>query len=633
MNRSLFLTSLLVAPNGKTIAGTNGVYASTDNGVSWNPSGLAGKSIGPLGAAANGYLFAGVGYPSIIYRSTDNGTSWNIDTTGLGSTQDQAVSFYTGPSGTVILSFINKVFRSTNNGDSWSLLYNGGANRAAIGLTGNIYLGTANGVLRSTNNGVAWAYKNTGLATTVGVASLLSLPNGDLLATSDIVYRSTNSGDSWQAIGPAVSIGTAHHLVSDGNSTFYVGAYARGVFRTTDGGANWTQQVGGFRGSANKAIAAKTSGEIVTAGESGVFVSTDNGATWNLRGNGLGTHSQSIQTLAVTPSGSLLAVSALNANLFRSTDNGGNWSQIFPPAQIPGPFLSVSPNIVLGGAAGVYRSTNDGVNWASTGTTINQTVMALMRHSNGMLYAGASFGGVYASADTGKTWTLKGLNGQDVRSLVETPSGDILAGIWYTGVYRSTNGGTNWTPLSTATTGNSPKKLYRAGATILGIFGATGGSDAVFASTDGGTTWTSAGSGLPSFVSATDFATTPGGMVVASTSGPAGYSGFGVVRATGTASGVKGSSGTLPAEFILAQNFPNPFNPTTEIRYQVPQASDVRLVVYDILGREAAVLANERKAGGKYEVRFDATGLASGVYLYRLTAGDLVQTRKMVLVR
>jgi hypothetical protein len=88
-----------------------------------------------------------------------------------------------------------------------------------------------------------------------------------------------------------------------------------------------------------------------------------------------------------------------------------------------------------------------------------------------------------------------------------------------------------------------------------------------------------------------------------------------------------------PLQYALSQNYPNPFNPATLISYQLPVARNVRLVVYDLLGREVAILVNERKAPGNYEVRFDAGGLASGVYLCRLTAGSFVQTQKMILVR
>jgi len=89
----------------------------------------------------------------------------------------------------------------------------------------------------------------------------------------------------------------------------------------------------------------------------------------------------------------------------------------------------------------------------------------------------------------------------------------------------------------------------------------------------------------------------------------------------------------LPVAFALKQNYPNPFNPSTTIEHVLPVASDVRLSVYDLLGREVSVLVNGRMDAGVHEVRFDGSGLSSGVYLYRLTAGSFVETRKMIVVR
>jgi hypothetical protein len=91
-------------------------------------------------------------------------------------------------------------------------------------------------------------------------------------------------------------------------------------------------------------------------------------------------------------------------------------------------------------------------------------------------------------------------------------------------------------------------------------------------------------------------------------------------------------SEALPAEFALEQNFPNPFNPSTTIRYELPKATEVRLGIFDMLGREVSVLVNARRDAGVYEVKFDASRLVTGVYLCRLQAGDFVQTRKLLLL-
>ena len=88
-----------------------------------------------------------------------------------------------------------------------------------------------------------------------------------------------------------------------------------------------------------------------------------------------------------------------------------------------------------------------------------------------------------------------------------------------------------------------------------------------------------------------------------------------------------------PGEFVLEQNFPNPFNPTTTINYQLPQAGFVTLKVYDVLGREVASLVTEEKSAGGYTVNFEAPDLASGIYIYQLRVNDYVSSKKMLLLK
>ncbi len=85
--------------------------------------------------------------------------------------------------------------------------------------------------------------------------------------------------------------------------------------------------------------------------------------------------------------------------------------------------------------------------------------------------------------------------------------------------------------------------------------------------------------------------------------------------------------------FELEQNFPNPFNPSTRINYSVPTSSFINLKVYDILGNEVAVLVNEEKPAGNYEINFDASRLTGGVYFYQLTSNSFVDTKKMILLK
>jgi endo-1,4-beta-xylanase len=121
-----------------------------------------------------------------------------------------------------------------------------------------------------------------------------------------------------------------------------------------------------------------------------------------------------------------------------------------------------------------------------------------------------------------------------------------------------------------------------------------------------------------------------------------------LVRATGTArpallwmaqfvqsnpSGVDGNGSTAPSSFALAQNFPNPFNPSTTIRYDILKASKVELTVFDILGRKVRTLVSGVQAPGHYSVTMDGRDLASGVYFYRLVAGTFTATKKLMLLK
>lgn len=94
----------------------------------------------------------------------------------------------------------------------------------------------------------------------------------------------------------------------------------------------------------------------------------------------------------------------------------------------------------------------------------------------------------------------------------------------------------------------------------------------------------------------------------------------------------------IPKDFLLHHNYPNPFNPSTTIRYDIPENGHMELSVHDILGREVATLVNEKREAGRYEVEFNGSKLTSGVYFYRLVvssskAGSNVLTGKMILIK
>jgi hypothetical protein len=108
-----------------------------------------------------------------------------------------------------------------------------------------------------------------------------------------------------------------------------------------------------------------------------------------------------------------------------------------------------------------------------------------------------------------------------------------------------------------------------------------------------------------------------------------------VVIKSGLLASLQDTQGSTPPGFALVQNYPNPFNPSTSIGFGVSGLGSrwVRLSVYDLLGREVAVLVDEQKQPGEYTASWDARGMASGVYFYRMTAGGFVECRKMMVLK
>ena len=366
----------------------------------------------------------------------------------------------------------------------------------------------------------------------------------------------------------------------------------------------------------------------------GIFRSTDNGTVWTTENVGL---PMNAMVNAFTVSTTNLFAGVFGAGLFRSTDNGTNWTvtSLTNPEVLA---LATSGTNIYAGTYfdGVIRSTNNGANW--TGVGLTNIIVQALAVSGTDLFAATKGGGVFRSTDNGTSWTAvkTGLTNLNVNALAVSGT-HLFAGTSYFGVggvYRSTDNGTNWTAVN----GGLPlfPTIYAFAVSGTNIFAGIN-PGGVYLSTDDGTNWDAVNTdSMNTFVSA---------LAVYGTHLFAGTSN-GVWRRpiAEMVTSVSLSSSELPREFGLEQNFPNPFNPTTVVRYQLPVASLVRLSVFDLLGREVAVLVNERRNAGVYQVKFDGSNLASGVYFYRLharsvlrtaedRAGDFVQSKKIVLLK
>ncbi|MDZ4712411.1 MAG: T9SS type A sorting domain-containing protein, partial [bacterium] len=105
-----------------------------------------------------------------------------------------------------------------------------------------------------------------------------------------------------------------------------------------------------------------------------------------------------------------------------------------------------------------------------------------------------------------------------------------------------------------------------------------------------------------------------------------------ICKVNGT-TGISNLNLEIPDKYSLSQNYPNPFNPTTKINFSVPVNSLVKLKIYDVLGKEVMTLINEQKQAGNYAAEFNGANLSSGIYFFRMEAGEFVDVKRMVLVK
>lgn len=235
---------------------------------------------------------------------------------------------------------------------------------------------------------------------------------------------------------------------------------------------------------------------------------------------------------------------------------------------------------------------------------------------------------LWKTTDAGSSWTRLDYPGNPAYrvSFANTQVG-VACPSFSNQLFRTLDGGVSWeaftAPILTYcldlefVPGN-PAKVYMSN------------KDAILFSNDTCRTWTPVCSGRIDDIVFTD---EHNGWAV-------GFDSLLLRTTTGGLASVQGSDRQEPAEFSLSQNWPNPFNPNTNIGYSVgvvsgqsSVGSDVRLAVYDLLGREVAVLVDGKREPGIYTVTLDASRLASGMYLYRLQAGEFIQIRKMLVLR
>jgi hypothetical protein len=280
-------------------------------------------------------------------------------------------------------------------------------------------------------------------------------------------------------------------------------------------------------------------------------------------------------------------------------------------------------NIVAGTDEGIFYSSDSGNGWNQT-NVFNINVSSLAASGNYVYAAVPSGFGVYRSVDNGVNWTVAL---QSTVDYVEVAAIDnyAFAGSFFGGARYSSSYGSSWFVSNGFP---SDASIFAFGTVGSGIILA--GTDLqpfwIYASFDNGGFYSSYSEGLAELASVEAFAVNDIFMF-AGTDDHAVWRRLkpGVVNAQ--------TQTDIPQSYSLAQNYPNPFNPSTTIEYSIPKSGSVKLTVYNFLGEEVVTLVNDFKETGVYKVNFNSKDLTSGIYFYRLDAGNYSSVKKMILLK
>jgi len=396
-----------------------------------------------------------------------------------------------------------------------------------------------------------------------------------------------NASAQWVQMSNGIMLDrTITCLANNGNNIFagvFNNSNPNGVYLSTDNGGIWIQSSLNYKQIESICV----SGNNIIAGSafSGLYISTNNGTDWPIRA----LEDKYIWTLAVN--GDFVFAGTDNypqgtGGVYLSSNNGLNWTQT---ALTNKEVLSIATkeNYIFAGTyngGGLYVSTNNGANWAQT--SLNQRVLSLAISGNN-IFAGTKVNGIYRSTNNGLNWTQTSLYQRDVYSLIISGI-YIFAGVTETGVQFSSDNGETWVPKNQ----NWGNKL---------VYAFLVKDNFIFAGTLYNSVWR---------------------------------------RSMSEITGIQNISTETPSKYSLSQNYPNPFNSMCNVQFSMCNAGYVKLVVYDVQGREVRTLVNERLQPGTYEAAFDGSSLNSGVYFYKLiirhggssTIG-FTETKKMLLIK
>jgi photosystem II stability/assembly factor-like uncharacterized protein len=614
-------------------------FASTDNGNNWYVIESLAAEVFSLYARGD-TVYAGA--RNKIYRSVDGGNTFfgieipfdyslvNINSiTSIGQTLFMGTTYDDG------------VYKSTNYGLTWESVNEGMGPKdvRALVVTQSSYLIAGShyaGVYRSTDNGESWNKSVSGFPAGSSILSMFNADRGVLAGTRDGIYKTTNNGTTWVKLtgeSDTINYGEVRGISSSGLVIYAAITYKYHgiVYKSTDFGDTWTRSGNGFSPDITFMSGIAISGNNIIAGSSqGIYYSTDEGDSWLLSNLSSGF----AQEIVTTP-GNLYAEVQIEG-IYRSSDNGVTWIPSFNPPGIIFTGITALDNSAYASAfdLGIYFTTDNGNSWYPAGfpTGSSGYTVKFIPAVAGMVLAGTDIDPnfIYVSFNNSHVFSpySEGLGVNAIADALTSNDLYTFAGTSYNGVWRRLLPGVTPVELTSFTASvtennvtlnwKTSTEINNSGFEIQRKKSDKEWKNIGFQEGHGSTTDESHYSFVDKNISSGHYNYR---LKQIDFDGSYKYSDIVDINISGS------------TEFSLEQNYPNPFNPTTTIKYSIAKAGKVSLRVFNILGEEVVNLVNEFKEAGNYKVNFNAGRLSSGIYYYRLSAGNYSSVKKMILLK
>jgi hypothetical protein len=662
------LTDIKISPDGTIILmyGNNPfVSVSTDGGTSWKNEGGPGRTnfiVEAIGAHPDGRLFIGYGFDNTgidfggVYSSSNDGATWIDANDGLmtsGNNRSKIMTFAFGSNGEMLVGTDGTgIYRSTGSGP-WEHIdpslpidtkqrYGYApefVSNHITALSNGVVLASVvgSGVFGTLDSGRTWNALNQGLpGREISVMTASNSGYTFVTINRSGIYRIGRKGQSWENVTPPFPGVDTLSVICLASGEVFAANNKDFLFRSTDDGTTWVKvSDAGITYGITYLVAGK-GGTLAALGSNGALRSTDAGLHWIPAGYpDFGRFTPG--DLKINSKGDLfwagyyLGLPPWDGQVFRNKAGSASWENLFAGGPSTGISAVLSMDIdamdrlFIGTRVGVYFSLDDGTTWLPSDGSPTE-VFSLSSAQDGILFAGCGEG-----ADRNVSPIPHGVLGCALTTTPQDTLHYLSAQKDYEGL-PSSKGAYNVFSVDLTL-------LNTGAATALGLSGALDIPAWMIVDT--------IVSGLPASLAAGDQAqlrilcrALPDTVQrIATMTYTIASANADTIRCSiplvvqGTRSMTPVVSIGQASDFMLEQNYPNPFSRTTTISYRLPAETDALVTVQDMLGRTLRTLVNERQSAGSHEVVFQVKDLPEGLYTYRLMTKSGVRTGKMILLR